>query len=85
MENITGLFFYLILLGGLFYFLLIRPQQMRTKKHQELVKSLKNGDKVMTIGGIIGRIKSIDEELIKLEIAEKVIIKVSKSAITKII
>lgn len=66
---------------AIFYFLLIRPQQKRTKEHQELLKSLKRGDDVVTTGGIFGRIAEIDEGTVMLEVAEKVKIKVARDQI----
>ncbi|MDD5225432.1 MAG: preprotein translocase subunit YajC [bacterium] len=66
---------------AIFYFLLIRPQQKRTKEHQELLKSLKRGDDVITTGGIFGRIAEIDEGTVMLEVAEKVKIKVARDQI----
>jgi len=66
---------------AIFYFLLIRPQQKRTKEHQELLKSLKRGDDVVTTGGIFGRIAEIEEGTVLLEVAEKVKIKVARDQI----
>ena len=66
---------------AIFYFLLIRPQQKRTKEHQELLKSLKRGDDVITTGGIYGRIAEIEEGTVLLEVAEKVRIKVARDQI----
>lgn len=66
---------------AIFYFLLIRPQQKRTKEHQELLKSLKRGDDVITSGGIYGRIADIEEGTVLLEVAERVKIRVSRDQI----
>lgn len=60
--------FYAVVIGGLFYFLLIRPQRSRMRRHQELVSSLDVGDEVTTIGGIIGTIEYMDEESVVLQI-----------------
>ena len=59
---------YAVVIGGLFYFLLIRPQRTRAKRHQDLVSSLQVGDEVHTIGGIIGTIEFMDEETAVLQI-----------------
>ena len=53
---------YAVVIGGLFYFLMIRPQRTRMRKHQELVAALSIGDEVTTIGGIYGTIEHMDEE-----------------------
>jgi preprotein translocase subunit YajC len=50
----------LVLLFGIFYFLLIRPQQQRLKTHQQLVNSVKRGDTVVTAGGMIGRVAKVN-------------------------
>lgn len=72
----------MIIIFVIFYFLLIRPQQKKAKQHQEMLNALKKGDKVLTSGGIYGRIVSIDDTSVKLEIAEKVQIKVSRGNIS---
>ncbi len=51
----------LLAIGGIFYFLLIRPQGAARKKHEELLGALKKGDEVMTAGGIIGTVKELKE------------------------
>jgi len=71
----------LILIFIVFYFLLIRPQQKKAKEHQNYLSNLKKGDKVITSGGIYGQIAGIADNVVSLEIAENVRIKVSRSAI----
>ncbi len=69
----------LLFLGGLLlfmYFILIRPQQKRAKKHKELVASLKRGDNVITTGGIYGRVVTIDDQDVTMEISKNTNIKV---------
>jgi preprotein translocase YajC subunit len=77
----------MLLLGALFfifYFVLIKPQQKRVKLHQEMIKSLKKGDKVVTSGGIIGTIVKLDgDDVVVLEIAQSVRVRVAKSAISE--
>ena len=70
MESI-GAFLPLILIFGVFYILLIRPQQKKVKLHREMLNNLKRGDKIITSGGIIGRINKVfDNREISLEISE---------------
>lgn len=69
----------LILMFAIFYFLLIRPQQTKAKKHREFLESLKRDDMVLTTGGIHGKITGITDTIITLEIAPNVRVKVSKS------
>lgn len=65
----------LILMFVIFYFLLIRPQQKKTKEHREMITNLKKGDRVITTGGIYGRITGLDDQRVTLEISDKVRIK----------
>ncbi len=72
----------IIALIAIFYFFMIAPQKKREKKINEFRNSLKNGDKVVTIGGIYGRIREVKDTTFILEIADGVRIKVDKSAIS---
>jgi len=65
-----------------FYFFMIRPQMKRQKEARKFREGLKDGDKVVTIGGVYGKIKSIKENNVAMvEIAEGVVIKIDKSAL----
>jgi preprotein translocase subunit YajC len=66
---------------AIMYFFMIRPQQKRAKEHQTFLTALKAGDEVVTSGGIIGRVKSVADGFISVEIANNTVIKVLKSAI----
>jgi preprotein translocase subunit YajC len=59
---------YAVIIGGLFYFLMIRPQRTRMRRHEELVGALEIGDEVTTIGGIYGTIEHMDDESAVLQI-----------------
>ena len=80
----VALFLPLILIMGVFYFLMILPAQRRQKKVTEMLKNLKVGDKVITTGGMYGTIAGLENEAIQLRIAEQVKVKVSRSAIAGI-
>ncbi len=69
------------LLFAVFYFILIRPQQKRQKEHRQLLENLKKGDKVMTTGGIQGTIIALSDNVVTVEIADKVKVKVGRSYI----
>ncbi len=71
----------LILLFAIFYFILIRPQQKRAKEHRKLLENLKRGDKVLTAGGLYGTIVNIDGNVITLELADKVRVRVNRNYI----
>lgn len=68
---------------ALFWFLLIRPQQKQQKRQRELVQSLQTGDKVVTVGGLHGTIRSVDEDTISLEIAPSTNVTVSRGRIVQ--
>ena len=73
-----GAFVPLILMFVIFYFLLIRPQQKKQKQHREMIGNLKKGDRVITTGGLYGRITGITDTVVTLEISEKVRVKVAR-------
>ncbi len=69
---------------GIFYFLLIRPQQKKTKDHQAMIAKLSVGDEVVTAGGILGRVTDVGDNFVTLEIADSVRIKVQKVQVTSL-
>ncbi len=75
----------LVLLVILFYFMLIRPQMKRSKEHRNMLDSLAKGDEVVTSGGLAGKVANIGEAYVTVEIAENVVIKVQKSAISSVL
>lgn len=75
-------FFPFIILGLIFYFLLIRPQQRRHKQHGDFLSKIKRGDEVLTSSGIYGRIEGLTDSFVILEVAEDVRIRVVKSQIS---
>lgn len=76
-----GAFLPLILMFAVFYFLLIHPQRKKQKQHQQMLSELKRGDQIVTAGGMYGMIEGLTDTVIKLKIAENVLIDVSRSAI----
>jgi len=71
----------LIIIFGIFYFILIRPQQQKQKKHKSMLGSLEKGDKIITIGGFYGIIKEIKEDKLTLEIGKDVLVYTTRNAI----
>ncbi len=71
----------MMVIFGIFYFLMIRPQQKKQKELKAMLDNLAYGDTVMTTGGIYGKVTGLADAVITLEIADKVRIKVSRSAI----
>jgi len=82
MSNAAGIgqFIPLILIFVIFYFFLIRPQQKKVKEHKAMVESLKRGDKVVTSGGIVGRVERIiDNDKVEVEISENVKVEIVRT------
>jgi preprotein translocase subunit YajC len=75
----------LVLIFAIFWFLVIRPQQKRSKSHRQLVANLKKGDEVYTDGGIRGTIQKVGEDSVTLEIAPKVSIRLIRSRISDLV
>ena len=76
-------FVFLIPMLALFYALLIRPQRRQVAAHQALVAALGEGDDVVTVGGILGTIRSIEDGIIGLEVAPGTTIRVARNAISR--
>ena len=75
----------LILIFVVFYFLLIRPQQKKAKAHQEMLGKLKKNDEVMTSGGIYGKVVTLAENVVTLEVAPNVRIRVNRPQISTVL
>jgi preprotein translocase subunit YajC len=72
-------FVMMALMFVVFYFLLIRPQQKKAKEHTKMLEALKKGDQVITRGGVIGKVSGVQDNILVLEVQEKVRIRVLKS------
>jgi preprotein translocase subunit YajC len=75
------MFFPYILIFVVFYFLLIAPARKKQKRHQEMITNLKNGDRVITNGGILGTVVGVSDSVVQLRIADQVKIEVAKNAV----
>jgi preprotein translocase subunit YajC len=81
-----GSFIPLILIFGIMYFLLIRPQQKKLKDHKAMVEAVRRGDQVITAGGIIAKVAKVkDDGEVEVEIATGVKIRIVKSTITQVL
>ncbi len=81
-----GQFIPLILIFGIMYFLLIRPQQKKLKDHQAMVAALRRGDQVVTAGGLIGKVSKVKEDgEVEVELAEGVKVRVVRSTIAQVL
>lgn len=82
-AGLTMLLFQIGAIGLVFYFLILRPQQQARKKHEELLKALKKGDEVVTVGGIIGRVKDVKEDRVTVESGTATVV-IERSRIVKV-
>ncbi|NLL43581.1 MAG: preprotein translocase subunit YajC [Firmicutes bacterium] len=83
--GVLGLFLPFLIVGVLFYFMIIRPQQKQQKERKAMLDALKKGDRIVTVGGIYGEIAALKEDYVTLKVADKVEIKVSRSGIGHVI
>ena len=73
----------ILLIGVVFYFLLIRPQQRRARSQRELTQSVEEGDEVVTIGGIFGIVRELEDDSVLLEVAPGTELRFLRSAIAR--
>ncbi len=86
-DPTTGVFMQilpLLLVFVVFYFLLIRPQQQARKRHMELIAGLKKNDVVVTSGGLIGKVKSVADDEVRVELAPNVDVRVVRGTIAEV-
>lgn len=82
-SNPISAFLPLVVLVGVFWFLIMRPQQRRQKEHKAMTSGVKQGDRVVAAGGIVGTIRRVDDDTISLQVADGVVIKVDKGSVSK--
>ena len=75
----------LIVIFGIFYFLIIRPQQKKSKEHQSMLNALKKDDKIITNGGMMGTVTLVKGEIIEVKIADSVKVQLVKSGVNKVV
>lgn len=79
--NVYMQFLPLVMVVGIFYLLVFRPQQEKAKQHQAMLDGLKKGDEVLTAGGIYGKVQALSDQVVTLEIAPNVRIRVARARI----
>lgn len=82
MEIVSQLLPFIILIA-IMYFVIIRPQQKEAKSRQEMIDSLKKGDKIITVGGIISVIQKVEEKFLSIKINDDTIVKITKDAVSR--
>jgi preprotein translocase subunit YajC len=75
----------MIMVVGIMYFLILRPQQQRQKRHQEMVKALRRGDTVVTNGGLVGKVsKVVDDDHIEIEISDGIKVRHLRAMVSEV-
>jgi len=82
-PGFAGLLFPVALIA-IFYFLLIRPQQKRTKEHKKLIEDIAKGDEIVTNGGVLGKITEVGDHFVTLEVNNTTSLQVMKSSISSV-
>jgi preprotein translocase subunit YajC len=78
-QSLTNMLIPLVLMGAVFYFLLIRPQQKQAKEHQKLLTGLKKGDEVVTQGGLLGAVVQVEDRTVTLDVGSGTKVRVLKA------
>lgn len=81
-TNIIYIIAFLVILGLIFYFFMLRPQRKKQQEHEKLISQLKQGDNVITAGGIYGRVESVDQDSVILKIESGGTIRIAKNSIS---
>lgn len=73
-----------VMLGVMFYFLMIRPQQKQRKQHEQMLRSIKSGDRIITSGGLYGIVTNVKEKSLMVKVADNVKVEIAKTAIATV-
>jgi preprotein translocase subunit YajC len=68
----------------IFYFLLIRPQQKKAKEHREMISQVRKGDRIVTSGGLHGRVTAVSDATLTVEIADRVRVKIARGNVSQV-
>jgi len=82
--SLFELFFPLILVFAIIYFMILRPQQKRQKEHAQMIEALRRGDRVVTQGGIIGKVSKVHDDELEIEISDGVRVHVIKNMVVSV-
>ncbi|MBW2604092.1 MAG: preprotein translocase subunit YajC [Deltaproteobacteria bacterium] len=74
----------IILMFVIFYFLLIRPQQKKAKEHRQMISQVRKGDRIVSSGGLHGRVTAVSDETLTVEIADKVRVKIARGNVSQV-
>jgi preprotein translocase subunit YajC len=84
MQGMIGSFLPLLLMGAVFYFLIFRPQMQQRKRTQEMLAAIKKNDVIVTQGGLIGKVKSVADDEVRVELGPNVEVRVVRAAIAEV-
>ena len=84
-TSALGMLPMMLVIFAAFYFLLIRPQQKKQKAHTALISALKEGDEILTAGGILGKITGVSEHYVVVEVSENTEVKMQRSSVSQIV
>ena len=84
-PSMLPMIFTMVLIFGVMYFMVIRPQSKRTKQHRALVAGLAQGDEVLASGGMVGRIIDVADQFVTLEVAKEVQVKVQRQSVSAVL
>ena len=82
MQEIWPLIAFMVLIFVMFYFLMIRPQRRRQKEHEEMVQSLRKGDRIITAGGIYGQVESVSKDNVLIKIDSGATMRIAIGSVT---
>jgi preprotein translocase subunit YajC len=80
-NSLWPMLIFLVVIFGMFYFVMIRPQRKRQKEHQEMMEGLHRGDKVITAGGIYGTVESVSEDSVVIKVESGTTMRVNKASV----
>ncbi len=83
-QDIVLLVVMMVIIFGIFYFLVIRPQKKQQEEHEQMVEQLKPGDRVVTAGGLHGKISNVGEETVKVQIAKDIKVTLNRESIATV-
>lgn len=84
-QGIVGLLMPFLVVGVLFYFMILRPQQKQQKERKTMLDALKKGDQIVTVGGIFGELIALKEDYVTVKVSANTEIKVSRSGISHVV
>ena len=80
-----GQFMLMLVIFGVFYLIVLRPMRKKQRDTETMLSSLKNGDRIVTSGGLYGTVVGVSDDLVQLRIAEHVKVQVAKSAVAQLV